>query len=216
MKTATLAQGLKVLELIKQKEVSAAHLQRLLAEGFLADLLEAVSKDGFTGLHRDTVREALDLSIFTPDPVITELGELVVSDKLTIKEMIQAGEYDGNKHNTDLVCQHFSITRRGPRNLYLVHFKKDMDSKRVERSVAAMADKELALVEDLLAVGAHPKHKELRREFPIICLGSSAKLGGHRYVPCLSRSSTMRLLELIYYGYGWHDEYRFLLADKVA
>lgn len=153
------------------------------------------------------------LKKLTPDPDIIELGELTVAENATVEEMTRAGEYDGYKPNIDLICKHFSIIRRGPRKLYLVHFKKDMDTKEVEQAVAAMPDKELALVEDLLAVGAHPKHKELQREFPIFCLGSSAVLRGARLVPCLGGWPDERWLHLFYSHDGWGGGCRFLLVQ---
>lgn len=133
-----------------------------------------------------------------------------------MEEMTRAGKYDGYKPNIDLICKHFSITRRGPRKLYLAHFKEEMGSEEVEKAVVAMGDKELALVEDLLAVGAHPKHKELQRKFPIICLGSSAVLRGHRYVPYLCRWFGRRKLYLGCDDYGWYDRCRVLLVQPSA
>lgn len=81
-----------------------------------------------------------------------------------------------------------------------------------------MGDKELAKTEDLLAVGAHPKHKELQREFPIICLGSSAVLPGERRVPYLGGGwDVKRKLSLLYCDDSrWSDYCRFLLVGKPA
>ena len=129
---------------------------------------------------------------------------------LSIAELVNMSKLDDTNEN--ITTANFPITRRGPRKLYLVHYKKDVDTKEVEAAVAAMGDKELAKTEDLLAVGAHPKHKELQREFPIICLGSSAVLYGARNVPCLRGWSDGRRLGLFYYGSGWAGRCRFLLV----
>lgn len=212
MQKATYRQTQQVLKFVGQQELSGKQLQSLLVSGLFTDILEAATTDGFVTLHRDTVRVALGLPKLTPDPDIIELGELTVGEKATTEEMVRAGEY--NYANENITTANFPITRRGQRKLYLVHYKKDMDTKEVEAAVAAMGDKELAKVEDLLAVGAHPKHKELQREFPIICLGSSAVLGGPRSVPCLSGWHGRRKLILYCYGSRWSDICRFLLVGK--
>jgi hypothetical protein len=209
---ATYRQAQHVLKIVGQQDLTGKQLQQLLVSGLFTDILEAAATDGFATLHRDTVRVALGLPKLTPDPDIIELGELTVGEKATTEEMVRAGEY--NYANENITTANFPITRRGPRKLYLVHFKKDMDTKEVEAAVAAMGDKELAKVEDLLAVGAHPKHKELQREFPIICLGSSAVLSGRRSVPSLDGWSDERELDLDCYDGGWPGICRFLLVGK--
>lgn len=214
MKKATFRQAQQVLKFVGQQDLSGPQLQQLLVSGLFTDILEAAASEGFAKLHRDTVRVALSLPKLTPDPDIIELGELTVSENATVEEMTRAGEYDGYKPDIELICKHFSITARGPRKLYLAHFKKDMESEQVEAAVAAMGDKELAPVEYLLAVGAHLKHKELQREFPIICLGSSAVLDGLRRVPCLFGWGVGRGLDLRCYDFGWRDGCRFLLVGK--
>lgn len=212
MQKATYRQAQHVLKIVGQQELSGKQLQGLLVSGLFTDILEAAATDGFATLHRDTVRVALGLPKLTPDPDIIELGELTVGEKATTEEMVRAGEY--NYASENITTANFPITRHGPRKLYLVHYKKDMDTKEVEAAVAAMGDKELALVEDLLAVGAHPKHKELQREFPIICLGSSAVLDGARLVPSLSRWYGRRELDLDDCGGRWRALCRFLLVGK--
>lgn len=212
MKKATFKQAQQVLKFVGQADLSGPQLQQLLVSGLFTDILGAAATDGFAKLHRDTIRVALGLPKLTPDPDITPLGELTVVDAATTEEMVRAGEY--NYANENITTANFPITRRGPRELYLVHFKKDMGSEQVEAAVAAMGDKELALVEDLLAVGAHPKHKELQREFPIICLGSSAVLNGRRYVPSLYGWVDERRLDLICYDAEWLGGCRFLLVGK--
>jgi hypothetical protein len=209
---ATYRQAQHVLKIVGQQELSGKQLQSLLVSGLFTDILEAAATDGFAKLHRDTVRVALGLPKLTPDRDIIELGELTVGEKATTEEMVRAGEY--NYANEYITTANFPITSRGPRKLYLVHFKKDMESEQVEAAVAAMGDKELAKTEDLLAVGAHPKHKELQREFPIVCLGSSAVLGGPRSVPALSRWDVRRGLSLRCYDGRWSGRCRFLLVGK--
>lgn len=142
---------------------------------------------------------------------LVELLGIVIPEKATLEEMVRAGGYD--YADESITSANFPITCRGPRKLYIVHFEKCMDTGKVEQAVAQMPDKKLAKVEDLLAVGAHPKHKELQREFAIFCLGSSAVLHGYRFVPCLSGHHGRRELHLARcYVHEWLDICRFLLV----
>lgn len=214
MQKATYRQAQQVLKLVGQQDLSGPQLQQLLISGLFTDVLEAAAAEGFSGLHRDTVRVALGLPKLTPDPDIIELGELMVTEKATIEEMTRAGEYDGYQPNIDLICKNFSITRRGPRELYLAHFKKEMSNDELDKAIAAMGDKEDAPAEYLLAVGAHPKHRELQRQFPIIARGSSAVVLGYRGVPCLYGRGARRDLRLHWGGGDWDGVCRFLLVRK--
>jgi len=208
MSTATLPQATKVLELITQKKVPSDQLQRLLEGGFLADLLEANGN-----LNRDEFRQFLKLGKLHPD--LLELSGIVIPEEATIASLKTAGEYDyqsdyAKQYITD---EHFKVTVTGPRRLYLAHFNKTVTSQHVEEVVEEMGYK-VALVEDLLAVGTHPEHRELQRQFPIIALGSSAVVDDERSVPSLNGWSGKRDLNLPWYGPEWNDDCRFLLVGK--
>jgi len=73
---------------------------------------------------------------------------------------------------------------------------------------------EPAKIEGLLAYGA--KNPEEQRKYPIIGLGSVAKVRGGRYVPCLDGRDAERLLDLIWWGVGWVGVCRFLAVRKLS
>ena len=104
----------------------------------------------------------------------------------------------------------------GPRDLVLVHFKERVTNERVVQW-ADENDYEVALIDDLLAVGSHPKYRELQHKFYIIQLGSSAVVDGRgRHVACLYGCNTERSLYLDWYDDDWHDNCRFLLVRKAS
>lgn len=148
-------------------------------------------------------------------PEIILLGELIVPGEATIEALIAAGKYDyADEHIT---AANFPITRRGSRKLYLIHCKRFMTTQDIEAVVATISSLELAKIEDLLAVGAHPKQRELQQEFPTICLGSSAVvIDDDPYVPALFGWGGKRELELYHCGNGWDGRCRFLLVGKPA
>jgi hypothetical protein len=124
-------------------------------------------------------------------------------------EHIAYGTYDWV--NNDITKKRFPLTLpAGPRQLVLVHFNKVMTSQKVE-AWAKDNGYEVALIDDLLAVGSHSEYKELQRQFPIVALGSSAVLDGDRHVSCLCRVDSERYLFLIYDGDDWFARCRFLL-----
>ncbi len=215
MKKATFKQARQVLNVVDQQELAGKQLQQLFTSGLFADLCEAVKGDGFAKLDRDTVRVALGLSKLIPDPIITDLAGVVLPDpSKTLGDRIADGGYDWK--NSDITAERFPLKLpAGPRDLSLVWFQRDMKSEAVEQ----WADKngyEVSPIDDLLAVGAHPEHRELQRQFPIIALGSSAVLDGDRHVSYLYGGDSGRHLYLYWFGGGWGGDCRFLLARKVS
>ena len=205
MSTATLPQAVKVLELLTQKKVSVDRLQRLLEGGFIADLLEANGN-----LNRDSFRQFLGLGTLYPVPTLIELPGIVLSGStVPLSQRIKDGGY--NWSNSDITAERFPLTLPpGPRNLVLAHFNQDIESESVE-AWAKEHGYEVSPIDDLLAVGSHPEHKELQRQYPIVALGSSAVVGGSRHVPYLGGSGSERDLGLDYDGSGWYAGCRFLL-----
>lgn len=209
MKLATPKQLVKVLDLINQKEVSAEQLQALLEGGYIADLLDA----NLSVLIRDTFRVACGLQKLFPDPIITDLAGIVLPDLAkTLGDRMADGAYDWK--NSDITAERFPLTLpAGPRDLVTAWFQRDMKSEAVEQW-AAKNGYDVSPIDDLLAVGAHPVHRELQRQFPIIAPGSSAVIDGHRHVPYLDGDDSERDLDLDWYDYGWSGYCRFLLARK--
>jgi len=68
------------------------------------------------------------------------------------------------------------------------------------------------MIEELLAVGE--KYPEKQLEFPIVELGSVARVRGHRGVVYLVRRGRRRSLYLDWFGGGWFAGCRFLAFRK--
>ena len=143
-------------------------------------------------------------------PTITDLSGVVLPPKeTTLEERIKDGVY--NYSNPNITDDCFPITLDGgSRQLVLVHFGVDVRSDEVEQWAKAHGYK-LALNDDLLAVGAHPEHKNLQRQFSIIQLGSSTVFLGERHVSYLYGEGAGRRLGLNYYHGSWRGHCHFLL-----
>lgn len=147
-------------------------------------------------------------------PEITKLPGIVIPDDATIETLKAACECNQSDYAKQyLTDEHFKVTVHGPRKLFLAHFKKNVTNEHVE-TVAKEMGYNIGLVEDLLCVGAHPQHRELQRQFPIIALGSSTVVRGSLRMPFLHRWSDGRRLDLRLDAYGWDDFCRFLFVGK--
>lgn len=145
-----------------------------------------------------------------PDPVVTNLLSIVLPERgKTLGERIADGGYDWTSN--DITEKRFPLTLpAGPRQLAIVHFRHVMGSKDIEQW-AAKNGYEVALIDDLLAVGAHPQHKKLARPLPVFSLGSSAAIDGDRCVIYLCWCGSERGLLLLCDG-DWNDCCCFLLV----
>lgn len=141
-------------------------------------------------------------------PVAVDYGK-------TVEEMVSAGHYD--RKNDDINSRNFPVKGEGTKgtinvNLELVHFNKSVRSKDVLAHLEANGMRP-ATVEELLAFGA--TYPEIQREFPIICLGSFwVGPDDDRYMPCLRRGGSRRVLGLNWFGYSWGEVCRFLAVRK--
>jgi hypothetical protein len=177
---------------------------------FMTDLVEvARSEEGLEQLDRDEFREHLDLDRILPEPTITELsGVTLAGSQVGLEDQKAAGNYDWV--NSDITVERFPLTLpAGPQDLALAHFDVDVSSEQVEAWAVAHGY-EPALIDDLLAVGAHGEYRELQRQFPIVALKSSAVIRGLRHVPCLYGLDSHRSLRLNFWDYDWRALYRFL------
>lgn len=147
-------------------------------------------------------------------PEITKLPGIIIPDDATIETLKAACECNQSDYAKQyLTDKHFKVTVHGPRNLFLAHFKKNVTSEHVE-TVAKEMGYNIGLVEDLLCVGAHPQHRELQRQFPIIALVSSTVMASHHHVPYLDGWDDGRDLGLDLHDFEWDDEHRFLFVGK--
>jgi hypothetical protein len=200
--TATLDQGKHFLTVLSQQGVTKEGLDAMIETGLFSDLCEA-SLNGLSGVDRDEVRKLFGLSPKTL--------RIVVDYSLSLEQMITAGKYDWS--NSDITAKRFPLKGSGKVELEpkLFYFGRDMSSD----NVIAEMDKEgfrPCTIEELLAIGE--QHPELQRKFPLVALGSVAKVNGNRHVACLFRDGSGRELHLGWFGHGWHVVCRFPAVRK--
>jgi len=155
-------------------------------------------------------------------PVITELPGIVIPEDATIASLRRAGMYDRLKADAweEINDENFAVTVTGPRSLSLAEFTESVTTRQVEEVIEKMGYK-LALVEDLLAVGAHPEYRNLQLEFFITALGSRSSYYDDNppFVPLLFSLEEERLLgeTSAFDTEEWDDIVdRFLLVDENA
>jgi hypothetical protein len=147
-------------------------------------------------------------------PKIVELPGVIIPEGSTIESLKTAGNYDSQSDRAERFFddERFKVTAHGPRRLLLAHFDVKVTSEYVE-IVAREMGNEVALVEDLLCAGAHPKHREWQ-QFLIVAVGSFAVVDSLRYVPCHYRWNNGRHLDMTSYDGYWQESYRFLFVGK--
>jgi len=152
-------------------------------------------------------------------PTADPLGGIfrLTVDARSLKEMIAAGGYDWT--NSDITPERFPITvnQLGDWEAKYFHFNLNLESPdakcRIETADSAKPW-QAAHIGHLLALGAN--HPDEQRTFPIIALGSVAKVSGRRRVPYLGRLGSDRNLRLDWWGIGWFRSCRFLAVRKVS
>lgn len=148
-------------------------------------------------------------------PTLTELKGIVIPGRATLESLEAEGNYDykSDRAKMYLTSEYFHFTVRGPRRLYLAEFSKTVSTYDIEIAAHRM-DYEMALVEDLASVGAHPIHRNLQRCCNIYAFGSSIEIETSIYIPDLTTLHGRRSLGLCDYHSGWHcDHCRFLFVD---
>ena len=161
-------------------------------------------------LRGDNLRDSIAKLITPAFPVYT----VTVDRDKKLKAMIEAGRYDWT--NSDITDQRFPVEGSGtePVEIILRHYDKVMSTD----AVLADLDKDglrPIRIEELLALGADPKTRDLQREFPIIALASVWRDAvGDRRVACLFRGASERRLVLGSVGNGWVEFCRFAAVRK--
>ena len=205
--TSTSGQWIKLLELLDQKGITPELFQTRLSHGILADVFdpEANLPD------REELRKLLNLT-----PLIPELIILALDHSRSLEDLIKAGNYDW--FNDDITAKRFPITGTGIEELEfdLFHPNRSILSENAITEMEKSDDPERpwmpAEIAHLLVFGeAFP---DLQRKFPIIALGSVAKVDGARRVPCLRKVGSGRRLDLYWFASGWPGYYRFLRVRR--
>lgn len=204
-------QLLKVLTLLEQKGATPESVQRAIASGVLADVFDLAAKFD----DRDALRAALKLG--TLGTLVGDIFHLPVDYGQSLEAMIAAGQYDWK--NSDITAKRFPITGKGVVEFEAryFHFNRDISSENAIKEIEAADTKNpwsAAKIEHVLSHGK--TFPEEQRKFPIIGLGSVAKVFGDRRVPVLRSDGSQRNLDLRWFGGGWPPIYRFLAVRKVS
>lgn len=176
----------------------------------LRDLIEVSREEnGLASVDRNYFRESMDLPRILPQPTITPLaGVLLAGLEVSFEDQVTGSEHEVVHDN--LTKEHFPLTLpAGPRTLVLAHFDTDTDIHEV-RWWAKSNGYEPALIDDLLAIRNHPKHREAVYDFPVLAIGSCSQIDEDAYVPSLSSGD----LDLEPVTSGFYDLYRFLLVTE--
>ncbi len=200
-KDATLGQGIKMLTLIEQKETPCEQLQKLLASGLLADLLDADVDE----INRNAFRQLIGLK---PINAYT----LTINYSRSVEDGIKAGKYDWS--NSDITSSHFPSEEVGTKEvpIELVHFGRDIKTDEILSELDKMGMRP-AILKELLALGE--KRPDLQREFPVIALGSVwQNPRGYRFCAFLFRFGSLRDLRLAWVVDRWGDYCRFAAVRK--
>lgn len=89
----------------------------------------------------------------------------------------------------------------------VVLFDHVVSSEEVVEELAHRGLRPATIAEELAFAAAHPKKQ---RRNPIVALGSIARVGSERCVPCLYEEEGKRGLHLTWWGSAWGIHYRFL------
>lgn len=161
----------------------------------------------------------------TPDgeSILEEMARIIVGAKRqlfkvmvhytkSLKEMIEAGQYD--RVNGDITSDHFPVKGTGQKEveITLFHFNRSISS---DDAIAEMKKTGYrpALIEELLALGA--EQKELQKQFPIVAFGSVwPNPRGFRHVPSLLWLDAERDLDLDWFEGDWLEDWRFAAVRK--
>lgn len=193
MKTVTLKQLAKTLNLIADSDISSGQYQELLQSGKFTELLREFIESGKPSV---------------------DIFKVVLDYDMTLRQMIEAAKYDWM--NDDITEEHFPFNKRenGEVELHVVHFGRDIRTKEV---LARLDERGLRPAElpELLALGA--THPNLQRDYPLVALGSEWRNpGGGVDYAILGERGDRRNLLLIWSGSDdeWHDYYRFVAVSK--
>jgi hypothetical protein len=197
----------KAIETMRQKGMNPERFNRLLGSGIFADVCDpSACLD-----NRDAVRKELKLGVTLPESITFS-----VDFGRSLEQMIAAGNYDWK--NDNITAKKFPVVGNGVEQFEakLFHFNCDTASQANVNAIKADDPAnpwEPGRIEYLLSFGE--KYPEEQRKYPIVALGSVAKVSGDRCVPDLDRYDTGRGLYLSWWDFGWRGHDRFLAVRKL-
>lgn len=187
----------------------------------LAKIASAMASDNPKGeAWHNHFKAQLKEGVLSPEstPHITsDTFYLTVDYGLSLEQMIAAGQYDWK--NDDITEKRFPIKDGGIMEFEACHFhfNRNISSENAIKEIEAADSKNpwsAAKIEHVLSHGK--TFPEEQRKFPILGLGSVAKVDGDRYVPGLDEDGSGRGLGLSWFGGGWGSIGRFLAVRKVS
>ncbi len=144
--------------------------------------------------------------------VVVPAYSAVVDYSQSLVEMVSAGKYDWVSEG--ITEKNFPKTMSGKVrvNFELVHFNRNITSDIAVMGLGGMGLRP-ATIWELLAFGA--KYPELQREFPVVALGSVAKIEDSRHVVGFFMIVSKRSVDhLCTWGHDWTRNVRFLAVRK--
>lgn len=213
MTKPTLLQGARILELFARLRFTSQQVDSLLDSGLLATFLEVANAPEFARLDREQLRAKFGLPSQSCEYKKTYLGEVIIADHETLNSMAITADYGGFPLHIDAICQR-KITVRGSRRLHLVQPITRMDTSEVLHALSREDRFELAQVEDLMAVGMHPKFKLVAAQQEIISLATPMTYDGNQRAPRLIYRKGKLWLEFAVFNRVWSGPSCFLLVEK--
>ena len=174
--TVTDGQLTEAIKTMRQKGMTPERFNKLLGSGIFADVCDvsACLDD------RNAVRTALKLGVALPESIT-----LSVDYSRSLEQMIAAGHYDWK--NDDITAKRFPIKAR------YFNFDHNISSENAIKKIEAEDAANPWMPAKIEHVLSHGKtFPEEQRKFPIVALGSVARVSGYRYVPCLHRGGSRR------------------------
>ena len=205
----TFGQATHTLTVIGQQSPSADDL-RILHDGYLAALMQGIK----AGTLPDLVTFRTMLGLGT---ALSTIATLTVDHAQSLSQMILGCACNWNK--PDITAKKFPpVVGEGivTYEWKLFHFNHDTFSDNAKTAIEEDDPANPWMPADigcLLAFGK--KHPEEQRKYPIVALGSVARVSLLRHVPCLRGDGACRWLSLRRWSGGWLGYFRFLAVRPV-
>jgi hypothetical protein len=145
---------------------------------------------------------------------IDDRDVIAVDYGMSLQNMIAAGHYD--RTSDKITARRIPIVGSGIVKFQakLHHFDRRISSEQAVKRLTRAGVWEPAKIEHLLAFAA--KNPAEQRNYPIVALGSVARVYLQRHVPFVDGDNSERDLELSWWSGYWFDHCRFLAVRNLA
>jgi hypothetical protein len=153
------------------------------------------------------VMETTVATLVKAPTVIPLSGIILPGLEVPISKQVEMGCYD--RTVAAINDQQCALTLpAGPRELALVDFNGEYVNTSTVNNWVTSNEYESGLIDDLLAVGAHPEYRILQTRFPIIALNAFV---GSKRVAYLDTEKNLRCLYITWGGGAWDVRACFLV-----